>query len=562
MYYLYRFLTALVLICSFAFKAHGQGCDETFTPTASELNPPEYADFLFEATFSEGDRTFLPSYKHFTEAEEITKGRGSQPVVQAVADFNLDGLEDLLIAFHETRQKGLLLLSTGNGDFREKWLPEASKSRLLREVSIGDFDHDGRPDIYGHTAPHDWTHELRSGKPSGSFPESYGRDEPDFLLLNKASGFVVVEDISVLTNANNHQGAVADLNNDGFLDVVSLDQKENEGSDEFILYGYEQNKFKRGRPLPRMIAEMQYMDVEAGDLNGDGLVDLVFTQNIPQANIMSPGEVIILMNSVAGIELGEIKRVGKFLDKPERWRAVLAYHECLATNEGFGKSYGPRPGTGEITLEDFDQDGDLDIFYTQHIGGGFSKKTSKDKGTNIKVLRNDYPQFVDVTPTVIPHQEMLKIFTREFGFGRPLAIHFMDLDLDGTEDLLLSNYNTHYHQIEGIEANAFIYLKRGEAFLPVKRKTLGSLEWRKHHTPIDLNGDGLKDLASFRYDRKKSEKMVVDTYIANPWMQKNVSQAVDPKSYDPFAEQPADLKSKLACEDPVFASMMGDKCKG
>ena len=55
-----------------------------------------------------------------------------------------------------------------------------------------------------------------------------GAAEADFLLLNKADGFTAI-DMSKIVNGNNHQGAVADLDGNGILDVVSLDQRSSKG---------------------------------------------------------------------------------------------------------------------------------------------------------------------------------------------------------------------------------------------------------------------------------------------------------------------------------------------
>ena len=118
-------------------------------------------------------------------------------------------------------------------------LPDASTSRLLREVSVTDFNGDGLLDIYGHTAPHDWR-----GK-EGMKNENYGTDEPDFLLLNTDGQNFKSIDMSALMNSNNHQGAVADFNQDGFVDVFSQPQKSK--NRRFILYNKDGTKFERGK---------------------------------------------------------------------------------------------------------------------------------------------------------------------------------------------------------------------------------------------------------------------------------------------------------------------------
>ncbi len=128
--------------------------------------------------FEETSEIIIPSYLNFTEATPVDGGQQhSQPVVRAIADFNNDGFDDFLITYHETRRQSSIIFSDGEGGLELIDLPDASTSRLLREVSVTDFNGDGLLDIYGHTAPHDW-----SGK-EGVKNKNYGRDEPDFFAL-------------------------------------------------------------------------------------------------------------------------------------------------------------------------------------------------------------------------------------------------------------------------------------------------------------------------------------------------------------------------------------------
>jgi len=495
-------------------------CDKRYTPSAGELNPTSYdRTFKLSSTYGYASRTVLPSFENFTNGKEVAGDHpdSTQAIIRAVADFNLDGMDDLIVTFHETQQKSMVLYSDGEGGFEKVWLPEASKSRLLREVSVGDFNNDGRPDIYGHTAPHDWTKRSDNYKKSDT---KFGRDEPDFLLINIPDGFKEI-DISDLTNGNNHQGAVADLNADGFLDIISLDQKENfEGRSEFFLYGSKDLTFSKAQPVPNTLAKMQYHDVEAGDVNNDGLVDLVISRVLPQTNIMSPGELIILLNTAKGIENGKILKVGKFLQDAQRWKDVLEYRQCLAEKQGFGDPYEARPGTSEITLHDYDNDGDLDIFYTQHIGGSFKNRGSIDKGSRIKLLRNEYPDFVDITETVIPDQRPLEVYTRKYGVGRPFKIFFSDVNLDDKADLILSGYSKSFHEIDNgaVSQNPYIYLFDGSKYDAVHRDDTGDLQWRSQYTPADLNGDGINDFVTVRFARKTVKHHVIDTYLAFPWL--------------------------------------------
>ena len=133
-------------------------CEERFS---AELKEPESVPWVegwsFEESFEEEEELNVPSYLQFTEAKEVNGGREhSQPVVRAVADFDGDGFDDFLIVFHETRRHASIVYSDGAGGMKLVDLPASTTRRLVREVSLADFNGDGLIDIYGHTAPHDW----------------------------------------------------------------------------------------------------------------------------------------------------------------------------------------------------------------------------------------------------------------------------------------------------------------------------------------------------------------------------------------------------------------------
>lgn len=487
-------------------NATGSVCDDKFSKSLfeTELN---YASYDFNSHFRRGERTVLPSFKNLTNGEAVETGRHSQPVIRGVADFNLDGLDDLVVTFHETKKVAALLLADGTGRFKLNWLPKASESRLFREASIADFDSDGRPDIYGHTAPHVW-----KGKNIGGG----GAAEADFLLLNKADGFTAI-DMSKIVNGNNHQGAVADLDGNGILDVVSLDQRSSKGfnsAKKTFLYGQQDGGYRKGPVLPTEFQSSQFFDVEAGDLNGDGAIDLVFTKEMHHNDISIGSDplVVIQINGSKGIEKGQTINLSSHWASGSMQAEFKNYSNCLKKTEKWGEFKMTKWGAGEIALFDFDNDGDLDIFFTQHLDLVHKKKKTWARGSKLSVLENEYPKFNDVSDSVIPYQPTNKVFTSK-GLGRPLRISFADVNSDGSADLILSGIGAKYQKLEQ-EHYPYLFIWSNGQYLPVKREQMKDLEWRSQLVTGDFNGDGKSDLVSTRYARKSEQKYVFDTYLS------------------------------------------------
>lgn len=468
-----------------------------------KVSESKYAQYNFLSHFYKGSRSVLPSYENFTKGEPAKNPReGASPVIRGVADFNLDGFEDIVVTYHETEQIAVVYYSDGKGGFQEEWLPEETRSRLFREASIEDFNGDGRPDIYGHTAPHEW--ETKGNRGAAA--------EPDFLVLNKEDGFFPVN-IDELTNGNNHQGAVADFNGDGFMDVASFDHRQHKKKKR-ILYGTESGSFTEGESFPPSIVNFESWDLEAGDLNGDGRPDLILTGsvNVSANEIEDLNTVTIIINSENGLEKGAIIRAGKFGLKEDDWKAYSAYSECLSKKEDFGAvGYGGLAST-ELRLFDFDNDGDLDIFFAQGKSQRYENKRVGSRGAVIGILENRYPEFVDVSRKLIPLQPTNKVFLLE-GLSLPLRIDFVDFNKDGLKDLLLTISGNRYHQLEE-DHYPYLFIRTANGFSPVSRKSMGDLQWRSQVVALDLNGDGKDDLVSMRFARKSEKKYVFDTYLA------------------------------------------------
>jgi FG-GAP-like repeat/FG-GAP repeat len=84
----------------------------------------------------------------FRRAIVSTTGPGTSPFSIAVADFNLDGVPDVVTANYMTGN-GSVLLGIGNGRFEApiNTGPTALKGGMSYGVAVGDFNGDGKPDF-------------------------------------------------------------------------------------------------------------------------------------------------------------------------------------------------------------------------------------------------------------------------------------------------------------------------------------------------------------------------------------------------------------------------------
>ena len=526
-------------------------CDKIFSSQISKPNYIWHNDWKFNKTFKKINEIDFPTYLNYSEGIESSSGNLSQPIVIGVEDLNNDGLEDFLITHQETNRNIEVFYSNGDGTFKSNLLP--AKSRLLREVSFGDFNNDGLIDIYGHTAPHNW--DEKANKIYGRLKnKDYGLNEPDFLLLNKGNRFESVDNIKSITNSNNHQGALGDFNNDGLLDIFSQVSK-GFFNDRFIIYGKNGNIFyKSSKKLPEIIQEFEITDAESGDMNGDGYVDLVVTEHhfgIKPDYLKDKGHLIIFYNKNGTIENSDHFRFSEFWMNDDEWKEFENYKNCLSSKHELGIHIGDSIGSDEFTLYDFDKDGDLDIVAIQKILPVFEKSEIGQRSSYIKFYENiGFKKFADITDTIFPQNYIHKVWTRESpGFHH--AIHFKDVSGDGVDDLIIQNTGTKYTELN-YDVFPFIYIKKDKNYLPVKIE--GKMRELSHIFSIDFNGDNRTDIGGLLFNEKLMSFNKMEIY-ENIYKPKIVPENVSYKMFiddlyliNSIKEKSADLMFKVSAK--------------
>ncbi len=315
------------------------------------------------------------------------------------ADWNHDAAPDVMVA----RANGTIdcFLNQGNGSFSAKQTLVAGL-HALRTIAAADLNGDGRDDIV-----------------SASLSLS---PDTDFLYV-----FINNPDRTITTVPIDTQNAIAnkiinaktaDVDNDGDVDIVAISDVELQ-----VYYNDGQAHFTRSVVAPGL--NLEYYDLQLGDVNNDGFVDV----------IVGATQVVIYSND-SGTFVYDSARTGAVVNNGLVFLVRLADFDndgdadLLISgndqtdlrwykNDGDGFFSSPQVFQANVmecrsaVAEDFDGDGDMDVF------------TIFPQTGEVVWYENDGTGHLDTAHTVftgvVPH-------TR--------TVHSDDLNADGRPDLI------------------------------------------------------------------------------------------------------------------------------
>jgi len=308
---------------------------------------PGFVSVILQDSLRPG--TFLPG-EHYSA--------GTDPLAIAAGDLNGDGCLDLAVADSSSGKVSILMQDPSNpGEF----LPQVriSVGGSPSGIEIADIDGDGRADIAVATvATLKILYQDTSGPPGYFLPP-----------------------VTIPTGHGSWAVAIGDVNGDGVPDLVSVS-----GVVSVML----QDTDQRGTFLPAsdFHADLQPTAIKIGDLNGDGLPDLVVANlgsptaeasayvSILLQNPANPGSFLRRANYKAGartsdIAIGDLNKdgvpdlvaanngrfnntgsVSVLLQKPPRKGTELAFSR---------KNYAGKTGPSSIAIGDLNDDGYPDL---------------------------------------------------------------------------------------------------------------------------------------------------------------------------------------------------------
>jgi hypothetical protein len=385
-------------------------------------------------------RTFAP-------AENIDTGLG--PATLARGDVDEDGNLDLVVANSRSNTIASLLGSSG-GHFGPA---DIALGRGPVALAVADLNHDGRPDM---AAVDDYSVALLIARADGSFgvpvrvavgakpagvaiADLNGDHDPDLLVsTNELTGRVVVllgmgngsfgPGVSYSAGFNPTGIIVADLNGDARPDVIVPTQY---GRVSILLNNGDGTLGPRTDVIIGSQPVIGAYQVAAGDLNGDGRVDLVvagggevFLMFGDGTGAILPTQTYVLAPQVAGIAIADMNHdgipdlvesnSGTYLTDPSQVTILLGHG---GANFGAPAGFRCGPTPYGVAVADLDVDGALDVVTVNYASN------------TVSVLRGDG------SGALLPRLD--------FGTGTyPSALVLADMNGDASPDVITANLNS------------------------------------------------------------------------------------------------------------------------
>lgn len=423
------------------------------------------ADALY---LNKGDLNF----KDITAQSNISNDSGWTTGVTTL-DINSDGLLDIYISkvsghLHLTGSN-LLFVNQGIKDGIPLFKEESSKyhlnlSGLFTQASFFDYDLDGDLDAYilGHS--------LYPNSYYGRGSQRKNRDSinGDKLLENRNGVFYDVSAKANIFSSRIGYGlgiATSDLNNDGYPDIyIGNDFFEN----DYLYINQKDGTFKEVNTTQGILGHTSHFSMgnDIADINNDGLTDIISVDMLPEEiqTLKTSGAEFnypIFQNNLKGGYESQFMQNTLHINQGNNHFTETAFLSNIAATEW---SWSP-------LLADFDNDGDKDIYITNGILGATNDMDFINFISNeniqkrlFKGMKAEDLSFIDEMPkkrTVnyfFENKGDLTFTNTSNSWIEPQPSYsngstYSDLDNDGDLDIIVNNVNEPAFILENTSSN-------------------------------------------------------------------------------------------------------------
>lgn len=428
---------------------------------AEDFNNDGLIDLFFTSN-SQDNKLYLNkgnfTFEDITEKANIQKNEGFNTGVTTV-DINNDGYMDMYIGrggADESKFSNLLYINNGDLTFTESAAAYGldDDNRAINSIFF-DFDNDNDLDVYISNTP-DMTgnSEVLNLDEVAKDPKTIALKGSDKLYRNNGDG--TFEDISIEAGILPDRGfglnpQVGDLNNDGWLDVYVCNDFN---MPDFVYLNSGKGTFKESRNEVLKHMSFNSMGSDMADLNNDGYIDLLTLD-------MNPEDYVRSKTTMAMTSVDEFELMVQSDYHYQYMHNMLQLNNGNGTFSEIGKlaGIGDTDWSWSILSADFNLDGYSDVYVTN---GVFRDVIDRDKNNEIleilrsrektKTSKEDFVNFAQMLPqqklrnyifqnngdyTFEDVSETWVNSKETFSNGATYA----DLDNDGDLDFIVNNIN-------------------------------------------------------------------------------------------------------------------------
>ncbi len=257
---------------------------------AGDFNNDGLVDLFFASNQGQNKLYINKGGLHFEDVTVAAKipNDGGWSTGVSVADINNDGLLDLYICrvgnFENLQSKNQFLICKGLDKNNIPFYEDEATAMGLAQSAFGtqaaflDYDADGDLDMYlmNHSLRYNGTFNDRS-----TFNNTYDSLAADYLFKNENGKFTDVSELAGINQSIIGYGlgiCVADINMDGWPDIyVGNDFHEN----DYLYINQKNGTFKETLEEATMHTSQFSMGVDVADVNNDGLPDIISMDMLP-----------------------------------------------------------------------------------------------------------------------------------------------------------------------------------------------------------------------------------------------------------------------------------------